>query len=230
MGVSDQPPANKERTAGSVTTNAPRTDRPPRPSPYNEENIIPILDPPLENPVFPDNDEAIVLGTHRDVHPSYPLPPFITESPDQPCMPSCNGRLAQWFMDDLVRGLSPLGRVRMEDGSEVVESIGQFAFQYGQYYKRMARRERRVSNRLNQARREAAAALIVAPAEGEVALSTQLPLMPVLAPRQPSPLLQPQVPPPITVHAALTLHEIPTIQDAHAQIGTSVTPPQTNHP
>ena len=51
-------------------------------------------------------------------------------------------------MEDLARGVSPLGRIRMGEDQEVMEIIGQYAYHYGQYYRRMARRERRVSNRM----------------------------------------------------------------------------------
>ena len=53
-------------------------------------------------------------------------------------------------MQDLLRGNSPLGRLRMADGQDVYEAIGRYAFHYGRYFRRIVRRERRVATRLAQ--------------------------------------------------------------------------------
>ena len=119
------------------------------PTPYDEISDIPTLDPPTANPQFEDNEE-IIIGSHRQVHPNFPLPAFRNENPDAPCPSACDGHHAQWFMQDLLRGNSPLGRLCTTDGQDIYEAIGRYAFHYGRYFRRMVRRERRVAMRLAQ--------------------------------------------------------------------------------
>ena len=76
--------------AASSSTTYARINRPPRPSPYNDENVIPMLDLPAEQ-LLVEEPKYVILESHRDVHPAYSLPPFRIENPNTPCPANCDG-------------------------------------------------------------------------------------------------------------------------------------------